>query len=357
MDAFLIVLRLSLAIIFAAAALAKLAKRTESIGTLEEFGVPARHAGWLAQGLPPIELGVASLLIPLTTARAGAFMALSLLAAFSAAIAVNLLRGRRPKCNCFGDIDAKPIGPGNLVRNALMACCAALVGSLGPGAALTTLTHVDMQLAANGLLLLLALGLLWMIVQLFRQQGRLLARVDVLELRLDQALGPMAMAPAPLANSGLPKGASAPDFELESLAGQRVTLSQLSSASAQLVLLFVDPGCSPCLALMPQIKAWQHQHGSSVSVIVIARGEQEENRERYGELGARNVLIQSDSEVSRRYQITATPSAVLLSSDGEILAQTAMGGVAILELLSDAAARLAASQRAVLAPLLTATSA
>ncbi|WP_410964482.1 hypothetical protein, partial [Salmonella sp. SAL4447] len=62
---------------------------------------------------------------------------------------------------------------------------------------------------------------------------------------MDGALGPMESPTEAPIHSGLPRGAFAPAFELESLARGRVVLSQLSSSSSQFVLLFVDPACSP----------------------------------------------------------------------------------------------------------------
>jgi thiol-disulfide isomerase/thioredoxin len=356
MDALLIVVRLSLATIFAVAALAKVSKRAESVATLQEFGVSTRYGGLLAHGLPAAELSIAILLLPATTARIGASLATVLLVIFSAAIAVNLHNGRRPKCNCFGQVNAKPIGPQTLLRNSLLISSAALVALLGPGGSLSMLTpsRIDARLAADAFLLLLAGALLWMTVQLFRQQGRMLARIDVLELRLDEALGPMPLKSAPLGISGLPPGTAAPVFELESLAGQRVGLRQLLSTSSQLILLFIDPGCSPCLSLVPQVRIWQRQYGGSAPVIAIARGKKEDIREKYGQLGAQSVLLQIDDEVSREYQIAGTPAAILVDSNGEIRAQTAFGGEAIIQLLADTAARVDVSQPAV-APVLSAT--
>jgi hypothetical protein len=164
---------------------------------------------------------------------------------------------------------------------------------------------------------------------------------------LDAALGPMESHPEPLVNSGLPKGAVAPPFELDSL-------TQLASSSPQVALLFVDPACSPCSALVPQITAWQREHGSSVPVVAISRGGQEENLDKYGALGRHNVLIQVDNEVSRDYQFAATPSAALVSSSGEVL-ETAVGAGAIVKLLADAAAKLNAPRRPGVAPLLSVT--
>ena len=45
-----------------------------------------------------------------------------LLSLFVIAIAANLLLGRRPDCNCFGQIKSTPIGWTTVVRNAVLAC-------------------------------------------------------------------------------------------------------------------------------------------------------------------------------------------------------------------------------------------
>ena len=52
---------------------------------------------------------------------------------FAAAIAVNLARGRRPDCHCFGDLHARPAGPATLGQNLVLAAGAGAVALAGRG--------------------------------------------------------------------------------------------------------------------------------------------------------------------------------------------------------------------------------
>src|SRR5262249_56730814 len=98
------------------------------------FGVPRNRGAPLGTVLPFLELAIAVALLPTGTARWAAAAAFVLLVAFSVAIAVNLARGRRPECNCFGAVHSAPIGAATLARNAALALVAAWVAVAGPGA-------------------------------------------------------------------------------------------------------------------------------------------------------------------------------------------------------------------------------
>ena len=75
---------------------------------------------------------------------------------------------------------------------------------------------------AATLIALVALGLVvfegWLVLQLLRQNGRLLVRLDTLEERL--AGGGVAAAPPPPQTAGLPIGTAAPPFTLLDVASQ-----------------------------------------------------------------------------------------------------------------------------------------
>ncbi|MEY3341243.1 MAG: hypothetical protein RLZZ269_1154 [Actinomycetota bacterium] len=76
--------------------------------------------------VPWVELALGALLIVQLAAAAVSIAALVLLGSFSVLLAVNLARGRRPVCACFGEWSTKPLGPGHLVRNAVLEALAVL---------------------------------------------------------------------------------------------------------------------------------------------------------------------------------------------------------------------------------------
>src|SRR4051812_9147270 len=110
MGPFLLVTRVFLAVVFAAAGVAKAADMAGTRNTVTEFGLPPRLVAPLGVALPVAELATAALLLPAATAWWGALTALGLLLAFMVAIAGNLARGRRPDCHCFGKLRSEPIG-------------------------------------------------------------------------------------------------------------------------------------------------------------------------------------------------------------------------------------------------------
>jgi len=67
--------------------------------------------------VPWVEIAIGALLVVQFGRRPGAVAALVVLTAFTALIAGQLARGRRPPCACFGAWSAKPLGAGHLARN------------------------------------------------------------------------------------------------------------------------------------------------------------------------------------------------------------------------------------------------
>ncbi|WP_327045796.1 hypothetical protein OG320_29645 [Microbispora sp. NBC_01189] len=131
--------RLLTGIVFLASAVSKLRGRT----AYEEFTaatralaprLPARTAAALVVAA---EAAVAPLLAWRPTVLAGFCVALGLLAAFTVAMAAALRRRRRVRCRCFG-ASTVPVGPGHLVRNAVLAAAAAT--GVATGAAQAAMT-------------------------------------------------------------------------------------------------------------------------------------------------------------------------------------------------------------------------
>jgi peroxiredoxin len=113
-----------------------------------------------------------------------------------------------------------------------------------------------------------------------------------------------------------------------------MTLEALRARSKPLVLLFTDPGCGPCTALLPEIGQWQRDHVTRMQVALLSRGTVEANRAKVTEPGVTQVLLQKDREVADAYQAYGTPSAVLVRQDGTIGSPVAQGADAIRALVT-----------------------
>jgi secreted trypsin-like serine protease/uncharacterized membrane protein YphA (DoxX/SURF4 family) len=205
-------IRLVLAAVFAVAGFAKLADLTEAAVALQGFGLRGRLADVAAASLPVGELIIATLLVVPVIAWWGAIAAAGLLLVFAVAIAVNLARGRQPDCHCFGQLHLAQAGPWTLVGNVVLAAAAATVVLRGPTAPELTpagwINHFTAsEIAFIGIVIVLALVIAaqgWFLWALFRQNGWILNRLDVLERASDgPAIGGSARAAS--AGNGRPR--------------------------------------------------------------------------------------------------------------------------------------------------------
>src|SRR5919112_1791695 len=235
MDVLLLAARLILAVVFVVSGISKLFDLSGSQTAMRAFGVPERftRAGGIV--LRIAELVIAVLLIPATTARWGALLALILLVAFVAGISYNLSRGRKFDCHCFGQLTTSEIGPPTLIRNGALAVLAAFVTISGfannnPGPGLTEvfqgLSAFEWVMLAIVVILLAALAAVaWLLVHLLGQNGRLLVRLDRIEAALEDADIEIPAADEDEDDDeeeeeeGLPFGAPAPAFSLSGLYG------------------------------------------------------------------------------------------------------------------------------------------
>jgi thiol-disulfide isomerase/thioredoxin/uncharacterized membrane protein YphA (DoxX/SURF4 family) len=346
MDAALLIARLLLAAVFALAGVAKLSDLKGSRKAIIDFGLPAPLASTLALLLPMAELAVAAALIAASSAWWGALGALGLLLLFAVGISINLARGRKPECHCFGQLHSAPAGWRTLSRNAVLAAVAAFVvwegtggGGAGPSALSWpgNLTSTQLVAFVFGLVVLgLLLSQWWFLMHLLRQNGRLLVRVETLEARLGVGgVAPSGNGSQARQQAGLPVGSEAPGFALSGLHGEALTLDSLRSSGKPVMLIFTDPDCGPCNVLLPEVGRWQEEHSDKLTVALISRGEAEENRTKAQEHALGNVLLQEDWEVSEAYRVGGTPSAVLVGADGVVKSSVAGGPDAIRGLVAN----------------------
>jgi methylamine dehydrogenase accessory protein MauD len=342
----LLAARLLLAVVFGVAGLAKLADRSGSRQAVIDFGVPASLATPFATLLPMAELAVAGTLIPTPTAWWSAIGAIALLLLFVVGISINLARGKKPDCHCFGQLHSAPAGWKTLVRNGALATVAGFVlwegyDGVGPSALgwLGVLTTAQLLGLIGGVVVLALLaGQWWFLIHLLRQNGRLLVRVEALErtLATGRSVAPSQNGAPVHQAEGLPIGSKVPDFSLSDLHGETLTLDSLRATGKPVMLLFTDPNCGPCSALLPEISRWQEEHEQKLTLSLISRGDPEENRTKASEHGLTNVLMQEDREICEAYRVSGTPSAVLISPDGKVASPVAGGAEAIRGLLAHA---------------------
>lgn len=336
MDLALLLIRLLLAGIFLVSGLARLVDRPGSHQALLDFGAPA----WLARPgavlLPLSELAVAGLLLLTVSAWWGALGSLALLMFFTAAVGYHLARGRTPRCHCFGQASSEPVGRLTLLRNLILVALAALIvgyrrsgdsvfGWLGP----TTLKE-QVELSLAGLTVALLIAGVVLLLRVGRTLIPLLQRVQELETTLaDQGKKARAAMPPPAI---VPL--RAPAFHLPDLSGTPRTLDALLARGRPVLLLFFDPECGPCTALLPTAGRWQREYARTLTVAVISRGTPAANRTVTRQSGIELILLQHDREVAAAYQAQGTPCAVLIHADGMMRSGPACGAEQIRALVA-----------------------
>jgi hypothetical protein len=157
-------LALSIALIFAAAAIAKLTAWRELPGIVRNFRVlPRALVMPVALFLPLLEAAIAPSILIKETRAIAAFCAAVLFTIFGVALSVNYYRGRRHiDCGCFRSDLKQPISIAVIVRNGVLAVAALSLLSSGGTVASSALAWVIAAAAALTLFLCyLSIGLLF----------------------------------------------------------------------------------------------------------------------------------------------------------------------------------------------------
>jgi methylamine dehydrogenase accessory protein MauD len=161
--------------------------------------------------------------------------------------------------------------------------------------------------------LLIANTALWVVVLLlgFLLLGALRA-VALLRWQVAQLEATM---PSRVGRSGLRAGKKAPDFTLPGVPAGEVKLQDY--AGRRLLLVFMQPGCGPCHGIVPELNRL-HDTGE-VHVLVIHNGDRETVRKWVNQLRPHfPVTAQEHFNVSKRYEVFATPFAFLIDDRGVI---------------------------------------
>jgi peroxiredoxin len=129
---------------------------------------------------------------------------------------------------------------------------------------------------------------------------------------------------------GLRAGTPAPAFELPDLAGRLVSLAE--HRGRRVLLVFSDPECGPCEALLPELARLDRDRGpDGLDLLLVSRGGVEENRRKAEASGVGfPVVLQPGWKLSKEYGIFATPVAFLVDEEGVIERDVVRGPTEIL---------------------------
>ena len=358
--------RLLLAAVFLLAGASKLLDPLGLRKALRGFGVPPALARPMVVLLPVLELVIAAALIPARLAWYGARGAFALLIAFMVAVGIAMIRGRKPDCHCFGQLHSAPVGWPTLVRNVVLAVFAGWLrlyvgrpGNLGPD---PWVWFASLDVIGQKLAIVAACAAALLFFYLLRRSR---PESESIESQFSWSLGiddedepeerpaaaprkrsgtptaPPAEVPKPAKVAamgvGLPIGTPAPEFELPGMTGEKRSLQSLRKQGRDVLLVFSSPHCKPCQTLASSLVRWKREMEGLPNIVLVSRGDAQDNLAKLKEFGTSQVLLQRNFEVAEMYDCISTPSAVLVGADGLIRSELALGGVAIKQLLSSSA--------------------
>jgi len=116
-------------------------------------------------------------------------------------------------------------------------------------------------------------------------------------------------------------GASAPDFQLVSLDGVKVRLSNYRGRPV--LVNFLQTWCGPCLAEMPSLQDLSEQQGPfGLEVLVVDAEESEADVRSFRDSMSLtfHVLLDPEGEVEDLYRIQAYPTSFFIDVEGIIRA-------------------------------------
>ena len=121
-----VIAALVIAVVLLVSGVAKLAGQATWHTQSSGLGVP-----WpVARVVPYVEVVLGALLLVQWQRHVVAWLAVTLLTAFTVLIVVRLAQGSRPPCACFGSFSSRPIGPLTLVRNGELIAVAVVAAVL-----------------------------------------------------------------------------------------------------------------------------------------------------------------------------------------------------------------------------------
>ncbi|MDP9301508.1 MAG: peroxiredoxin family protein [Actinomycetota bacterium] len=185
--------------------------------------------------------------------------------------------------------------------------------------------------------LLLLIVLVGVVYQLFQQQGRLLLQIESLEQMIPEALEAGA-TPAP--PRGIPVAAPIPPFELPDVDDAVIRLEDFEGR--RMLLVNWSTTCGFCEAIVEDLAKLQPRlEKRGVDVVLVSRGDPEENRRMVEGHGLRARILLQPGEIGMidAFARTGTPAAYLVDEHGRVAKPMALGADQVPELAREAAGR------------------
>lgn len=165
----------------------------------------------------------------------------------------------------------------------------------------------NVLVVSNIILWVLVIGLGLTVLALARQVGVLYERI--------------APAGALMISQGPEIGEVAPQFELETLAGEPIAVGGVPASGKSTLLFFLSPTCPVCNTLIPVLKSIHRSESKWLDVVFASDGDTAVQRAFVDkkELGDFPFIL--STELGMTYQVEKLPFAVLLDDKGVLRAK------------------------------------
>ncbi|PAV29383.1 cytochrome C biogenesis protein [Virgibacillus profundi] len=126
---------------------------------------------------------------------------------------------------------------------------------------------------------------------------------------------------APVESAGLEPGDMAPDFELETLDGKTVKLSDYKGK--KVILNFWATWCPPCREEMPEMQDFHDEYGDEVEILAVNLTGSENKVKDVHEYIEKydytyTIPMDKDSTVGDEYRAFSVPTTYFIGTDGKI---------------------------------------
>lgn len=116
---------------------------------------------------------------------------------------------------------------------------------------------------------------------------------------------------------GLQTGVKAPDFELKTLTGETVKLSQFEGK--KVMLNFWATWCPPCKEEMPEMEQFYREKKEDIVILAVNIDPQFDVQQFAKEMGVTfPILLDEDDSVNKMYQILTIPTTFFIDEKGII---------------------------------------
>ncbi|CAN5641835.1 hypothetical protein BH20ACI4_BH20ACI4_31820 [soil metagenome] len=124
-------------------------------------------------------------------------------------------------------------------------------------------------------------------------------------------------------------GENVPEFSIENLEGNLVSTKDLTGRKT--LVTYWSLSCGWCEKMLDDLREWDKTRGADEpDLILLSSGDAGKHRE----LGLQSqIILEEDKDISKKFGMEGTPSAVLINENGKIASEVAVGAENIFALI------------------------